>query len=431
MPGKLNTLKVISLSNTQAIQLVKDVFRLIPDIRYELKVPESLDNLDGVNSLSDKSLREFYVGELNRTLLMEEVDLAIQLAVDLPYPLPKGLEIIALLKINEQPGSNLATELSYLYSQVLSFNKDPLQGYLAVVSGTDRNDLKRLFSKYDIKSSFGKVTLVGFGPGNPDLLTLGGDKALAQAEYIFHDDLIDKEYLQKYPAEKVYVGKRKAKHSVTQDQINQLLLHAARAGKQVVRLKGGDPMVFAHGGEEIEYLQKNLVEVSVIPGVSAGFAASSYSKIPLTQRDISSSVAFISGHIESAPLPDTDTLVIYMGGATIQKIASRAIREGRSPDTPVVLIYNVSLPDQEEEFFSLWELSKSNKKFPTPVIIIIGEVVALRHQSAANLHNSLITVDNSPNQGNALARNIVIRPSTRREKANAGMNFKWAVNGLN
>jgi len=427
----LNTLKVICRNTIHAIQLVYDVFSLIPDIRYELKIPESPDNLVDDNSLSDKSLQDIYNRELSRAILHDEGDLAIHLAVDLPYPLPKGLEIIALLKINDHNGSKVTTELSYLYSQVLSFNKDPLQGYLAIVSATNRRDLKTIFSKYDVKSSFGKVTLVGFGPGNPDLLTLGGDRALAQAEYIFHDDLIDKEFLQKYQAEKVYVGKRKARHSVTQDQINQLLLHAARAGKQVVRLKGGDPMVFAHGGEEIEYLQRNLVDVSAIPGVSAGFAASSYAKIPLTQRDISSSVAFISGHVESAFLPNTDTLVIYMGGSTIKKIASRAILEGRDPDTPVVLIYNVSLPDQEEEYFSLSELSVNHKKFPTPVIIIIGDVVSLRHQSAAGLHKSLNTVDASPGEGNSLARYIVYKPLARNEKPNVMMNFHWAANGLN
>lgn len=227
----------------------------------------------------------------------------------------------------------------------------------------------------------GKVTLVGFGPGNPDLLTLGGDKALAQSDIIFHDDLLDIDYLKKYKAEKVYVGKRKGNHRVEQNDINRLLLDAAKAGKKVVRLKGGDPMIFAHGGEEVEYLERNLIPVEVIPGVSAGVAVSSLLKVPLTHRGISSSVAFISGHSKNASLPDADTLVIYMGGSNIRTIARKAIAQGRDHEIPVMLVHNLSLPGQKEFFFTLGELALDEQNFPTPIIIIIGEVVSFRNWS--------------------------------------------------
>ncbi|HRZ98899.1 MAG TPA: uroporphyrinogen-III C-methyltransferase, partial [Paludibacter sp.] len=204
-------------------------------------------------------------------------------------------------------------------AEVLPFETHPLQGNLAIVARENRTDLKNIFAEKDIRCNYGKVTLVGFGPGNPDLLTIGGDKALAQADIILHDDLLEKDFLQKYKAEKVYVGKRKDRHSFEQGDINRLILDAARAGKQVVRLKGGDPMVFAHGGEEIEYLQSNFVEVAVIPGVSSGIAVSSLTKVPLTHRGVASSVAFVTGHLQNVELPNTDTVVIYMGGSNIQQ----------------------------------------------------------------------------------------------------------------
>ena len=249
----------------------------------------------------------------------------------------------------------------------------------------------------DVRIQTGKVTLVGFGPGNPDLLTIGGDKALSKADVIFHDDLLDKDFLNKYNAEKVRVGKRKGSHRVEQSEINRLILEAARAGKAVVRLKGGDPMIFAHGGEEVEFLERNLVEVEVIPGVSTGIAAASLLKFPLTHRGISSSVAFISGHSENVHLPDAETLVIYMGGSNIQAIARKAIKLGRNPEIPVILVYNLSLPDQKEYFFTLDELTQIEQKFPTPLIIVIGDVVSFRDQTVAESpkSNMLVKAENS------------------------------------
>ncbi|MCK9412738.1 MAG: uroporphyrinogen-III C-methyltransferase [Prolixibacteraceae bacterium] len=245
------------------------------------------------------------------------------------------------------------------------------------------------------RNQAGKVTLVGFGPGNPDLLTLGGERALAQSDIIFHDDLLDIDYLKKYRAEKVYVGKRKGNHHVEQNEINRLLLNAAKAGKKVVRLKGGDPMIFAHGGEEVEYLEHNLIPVEVIPGVSAGVAVSSLLKVPLTHRGISSSVAFISGHSKNVCLPDADTLVVYMGGSNIRAIARKAIAQGRNQDTPVMLVQNLSLPGQQEFFFTLGELALNEQNFPTPIIIVIGEVVSFRNRTVTALSKNILRVSRS------------------------------------
>ena len=234
-------------------------------------------------------------------------------------------------------------------------------------------------NKTEAETKIGKVTLVGFGPGDPDLLTIGGERALSQADIIFHDDLIDRAFLDQYKAEKVYVGKRKHKHSYEQDAINELLLKSAFEGKSVVRLKGGDSMVFAHGGEEIDYLKKYNVPVSSIPGVSTGIAVASLTQIPLTYRGVSSSVAFITGHSTAVHLPNTDTLVCFMAGSTIHRIAARAIAEGRDPKTPVALVHNVSLPDQFEYISNLEKLAATEANYPTPMIIIIGPVVGLKY----------------------------------------------------
>lgn len=271
-------------------------------------------------------------------------------------------------------------QLTHRIAEILPFATHPLQGNLAIVARNDRDDLKSVFADKDIRKNYGKVSLVGFGPGNPDLLTILGEKKLAEADVIFHDDLLDKDFLEKYPAEKIYVGKRKDKHSFEQAEINQLLLSAAQQGKNVVRLKGGDPMIFAHGREEIDYLQSNFVETKVIPGISAGIAAAAFTKIPLTHRSASSSVAFVTGHSETTRLPDADTVVIYMGGSNIRSIAEKAIQSGRTPETPVMLVSSVSTPKQQEFYSTLKDLSQSEEKYPTPVVIIVGEVVALRQK---------------------------------------------------
>lgn len=263
-------------------------------------------------------------------------------------------------------------------AEVLPFRTHPLQGSLAVVAHNDRHDLRKMFAAIDARTHDGSVTLVGFGPGHPDLLTIRGEKALQKADIIFYDDLLDHSFLANYPAERIYVGKRKDKHSSSQEDIQRMLLDAAREGKKVVRLKGGDPMVFAHGGEEIAYLESNYVNTEVVPGISTGIAVSSLTKIPLTHRGLASSVSFITGHSSEIQLPDTDTVVIYMGGSNIQKIAQNAISQGRKPETEVMLVYNVSRDDEKKYFSTLQALSKKHQAFPTPLIIVIGDVVALR-----------------------------------------------------
>ncbi|WP_080904355.1 uroporphyrinogen-III C-methyltransferase [Parabacteroides sp. Marseille-P3160] len=270
-------------------------------------------------------------------------------------------------------------------TEILPFKTHPLQGNLAVIARKG-SPVAPYFQQKDIRRKYGKVILVGFGPGNPDLLTIAGDKALAAADIIFYDDLLDKEALHKYKGEKIYVGKRKDVHSRSQDEINELLYGAAVSGKQTVRLKGGDPMIFAHGREEIDYLKSRFVEVEVIPGISSGIALAAYTQIPLTHRGVASSVAFVTGH-SAAKLqtPDADTLVYYMGGANVASIARRLIAEGWKDTTPVALVHKVSLPEQKTFFSNLKELTHSVFTYPTPLLVIVGEVVSFENRQPQNV----------------------------------------------
>ena len=276
-------------------------------------------------------------------------------------------------------------------SEILPFATHPLQGYLAITALRGREELKTLFEREDVLHRQGKVTLVGFGPGDPELLTVKAVKALQRADVIFYDDLIGKQYLDTLSAEKVYVGKRSGLHHAEQDEINRLLLQAAREGKDVVRLKGGDPMVFAHAGEEIEYLQSNLVSVSVIPGITTVSALAASAKISLTQRNISSSIALVNGHSTNPIIPSTDTIVYYMGGSRVTQIGKALLSEGWAATTPVLLVHNVSLPDEQTFETTIGELSTATSQLPTPVIMLVGDVAQLRHKSASVIRRTLYT----------------------------------------
>lgn len=303
-------------------------------------------------------------------------------------------------------------------AEVLPFPTHPLQGFLAITalkeSAANRNTgetkvpadlqsdgkqaissqaLKQAFASKSILDKQGTVSLVGFGPGDPEQLTIKAAKAIEAADIIFYDDLIDETYLNDKKAEKVYVGKRAGYHHKEQSEINRLLLDAARKGKNVVRLKGGDPMIFAHGSEEIEFLESNLINVNVIPGITTASALAASQKISLTHRDFSSSVALVSGHTPQPVTPDAETLVYYMGAKQLQAIATQLIdEEGWAFNTPVLLTYNVSRQDEQTFETTLWELRNGEKKdLPTPLIALIGNVAGLKHHQASDIKPTLYT----------------------------------------
>ena len=300
-------------------------------------------------------------------------------------------------------------------AEVLPFPTHPLQGFLAVTGKKVKSEERRVknqnaesssaseqenSSLFTLRSSLknllnsqGTVSLVGFGPGDPDLLTIKAAKAIDAADIIFYDDLIDDSYLADKKAEKIYVGKRAGYHHKEQADINRLLLEAAREGKNVVRLKGGDPMIFAHGSEEIEYLESNLIKVNVIPGITTASALAASQKISLTHRDFSSSVALVSGHTLQPVTPDAETLVYYMGAKQLQAIATQLIdKEGWAFNTPVLLTYNVSRPDEQTFETTLWNLRNGEmQNLPTPLIALIGYVAGLKHHQASDIKPTLYT----------------------------------------
>lgn len=278
-------------------------------------------------------------------------------------------------------------------AEVLPFPTHPLQGFLAITAKKGSQALQQAFASKSILNKQGSVSLVGFGPGDPDLLTIKAAKAIDAADIIFYDDLIDDSYLADKKAEKIYVGKRAGYHHKEQADINRLLLEAAREGKNVVRLKGGDPMIFAHGSEEIEYLESNLIKVNVIPGITTASALAASQKISLTHRDFSSSVALVSGHTPQPVTPDAETLVYYMGAQQLQAIATQLIdKEGWAFNTPVLLTYNVSRPDEQTFETTLWNLRNGEmQNLPTPLIALIGYVAGLKHHQASDIKPTLYT----------------------------------------
>lgn len=244
----------------------------------------------------------------------------------------------------------------------------------------------------DLKST-GKVFLVGAGPGDPGLLTIKAANAIAAADVIVYDYLVNPEVLahSRQGAELIYAGKRAGEHSMTQDEINQVLIKRARRGQIVARLKGGDPFVFGRGGEEAEALVEAGIEWEVIPGISSGVAAAAYAGIPLTHRGYSSSVAFITGHNAlsdrsrgvdwSVAAHAADTLVIFMCAGNIAAIARELVESGRRTSTPVALIRWGTYQHQEVYTGTLDDLigldEAGSLSVEPPAIAIVGEVVAL------------------------------------------------------
>ena len=236
----------------------------------------------------------------------------------------------------------------------------------------------------------GKVYLVGAGPGDPGLLTIKGKQILESADCVIHDFLVNEDLLQwsRPDAEKLGVGRRGQAGRLRQDEINQLIIARARAGKMVCRLKGGDPFVFGRGGEEAEALAQAGIMFEVVPGVSAGHAVPAYAGIPVTHRDVTSTVTFVAGHED--PSKETSrldwphlgscpgTLVFFMAVRNLPRIAHSLIAHGRDPATPAAVIQWGSLPEQQVAMGTLAAIAERAREIQSPAITVIGKVVDLR-----------------------------------------------------
>lgn len=240
------------------------------------------------------------------------------------------------------------------------------------------------------------VHLVGAGPGDPDLLTLRAARLIGEADILIHDGLVSEDILAlaRTDARLVSVAKRRSHHSVPQDSIHALLIREARAGRKVVRLKGGDPLIFGRGGEEAEALHAAGIAAEIVPGISAANGAAAAAGIALTHRDAASIVSFVAGQCKG--LSDQDwsglagkgrTLVIYMGVKTAPQIAEKLIEDGLAPDMPVAVIENAARPEMRVIRGLLAGLPQlvTRHAVRSPALIVIGDVTARGDHALASV----------------------------------------------
>ncbi len=242
-------------------------------------------------------------------------------------------------------------------------------------------------------SNAGSVTLVGAGPGAVDLLTVRAVRTLENADVVYYDSLVDEAVLSLIPksTKRVHVGKRKGSRVMSQQSIQDGMRDEAFAGNHVVRLKGGDPFVFGRGGEELLDLRAQGLDVTVVPGVTAAIGAAAEHGIPLTHRNVSTSVTFVTGHTLDESVPDLEglvsskrTLVVYMGVSNADKIARRIIESGLRSTTAVAVLERATLPDQRVICTTLEALAqcKTLEEIKTPALLVIGDVAAFAQSDA-------------------------------------------------
>ncbi|MBS0506810.1 MAG: uroporphyrinogen-III C-methyltransferase [Proteobacteria bacterium] len=239
----------------------------------------------------------------------------------------------------------------------------------------------------------GRVTLVGAGPGDPELLTLRAVKALRGARLVLYDNLVGKEVLRYVPedAELVYVGKESSRHTLPQESIIDLMVRLARSGRSLVRLKGGDGFIFGRGGEEAQALAEAGIAFDVVPGITAAQGAGACAGIPLTHRDHAATLVFATGHLRAnnelsldweALARPRQTVVIYMGVGNLATICRELARHGLPTDTPAALVEQASLPSQRCITGTLQDLPQLAEQHAvrSPALIVLGQVVALQPQ---------------------------------------------------
>lgn len=246
----------------------------------------------------------------------------------------------------------------------------------------------------------GHVYLVGSGPGDAELLTLKAYRLLQTADVVMYDWLVSPDIVNMIPkhVEKVFVGKKCGRHSMTQDQICQLLSDRALAGQDIVRLKGGDPSIFGRAAEEVEHLQQHNIDFAIVPGVTAASGCAAWSGIPLTHRDCAHSVRFITAHFKSDDIQSdwqnyaqsSDTLVFYMGLNKVKLIADNLIAHGKSPVTPMAIIDQGTTNTQQTYISDLKNIEQvlNTENIVGPALIVVGDVIDYKAQVNIDLLNT-------------------------------------------
>jgi uroporphyrin-III C-methyltransferase/precorrin-2 dehydrogenase/sirohydrochlorin ferrochelatase len=263
-----------------------------------------------------------------------------------------------------------------------------------------KDALASLLASPATEASHGEVYLVGGGPGDPDLLTFRALRLMQQADVCVYDKLVSKEVMElvRRDAELIYVGKARDQHTLPQEEINQLLVRLAKAGKRVLRLKGGDPFIFGRGGEEIETLMEHGIPFQVVPGITAANGVSTYAGIPLTHRDYAQSCLFTTGHLKAGSNGEAgtveldwpalarpkQTVVIYMGLVGLAEICRQLVAHGLPANTPAAVVQQGTTPRQRVVVADLKTLASEVDKaqLKPPCLIIVGGVVTLREKLA-------------------------------------------------
>lgn len=419
-------------------------------VAFDHRVYATQGDRDKTTSLMDNAADDFFTDAMDEALLKSEIDIAVHSAKDLPQQIREDLEVFALTKSVDETdafvgrvpfeklpkGAKVATSsplraqevrrlnpnvetvdirgtigerikkmeegycdgviiatvalkrlgLERHIQSILPWEATPLQGQLAVVGREDDLELKKIFFPIDVRKTYGKVFLVGAGPGDPELITQKGIRVLQSADCVFYDYLVDDELLTYADqAEKIYVGKRKGLHIMPQAELNRLIRQKVFEGKRVARLKGGDPLIFGRGGDEIGYLRSYYIDVEVIPGVSSATGIPSSLGVPLTARDVSSSVAFVSGHareedpdnVQLIDIPNTDTVVFLMGLTKLDILIKSLYAAKWDEATPVLVISKGTRPDERVVDGTLKNIRQrvAEANLEPPALIIVGETV--------------------------------------------------------
>jgi len=257
-----------------------------------------------------------------------------------------------------------------------------------------RQLLDESLENVDALTTQGEVYLVGAGPGDPDLLTFRALRLMQQADVVLYDRLVSQEILHlcRQDAEKIHVGKERRMHTMPQEEISRLLVNLAQDGKRVLRLKGGDPFIFGRGGEEIEELAEACIPFQVVPGITAANGCACYAGIPLTHRDYSQSVRFVTGHLKNdtceldweSLVSGEQTLVFYMGLIGLPIICQELVRHGLTERTPIALVQQGTTPNQKVYTGTLATMPDiiKHSEVKAPTLVIVGEVVSLHDKLA-------------------------------------------------
>ncbi len=471
------------LALAQADEVIALLRRAKVQWSFEKIIYKTAGDRDLKTPLSDKTPDDYFTDVIDQALLSGEIDIAIHSAKDVPQKLKSHLAIFALTKPLDEtdalvgrtalsqmkPGSKVGTSsplrksavakinpgltivpirgtirerikmvereiidgvivatcalkrlgLSYLIKDILPFDAMPLQGQLAVVGRICDFRMRKIFSAIDVRRRYGTVTLVGAGPGDPELITIKAIHALKKSDVVFYDYLVDPKLLAYAPrAEKIYVGKRKGGHTLSQSDLSRMLRDQARSGKNVVRLKGGDPLIFGRGPSEMEYLWAYHIPVDVVPGVSSATGIPSTLGIPLTARGLSSSVAFLSAHGEdekdSRPrpikIPKTDTLVFLMGLTKLNTIVKSLRATGWNVETPMIIISKGTYAEEKIVCGTIGTIEALILKDPVdpPALMVVGNTVKF-WQERRKKEGTILYLGTNPQKYKALG-NVVHLP---------------------